>query len=101
MRSRHRKKREPDQDTINLTYRVMKVVKDCGLTPRQILDFSGMDKATVSRLLHGKNKTPRLSTLLPILRIAGYRLEIVKLDPKEDKYRSERRFALPPIKPNK
>ncbi len=73
-------------------------VKVCGLTPIQIADFSGLDSSTVRRILKGYSESTQMDTFVALLRVAGFKIEIVHVEPGEDDFRKYRRVSLPPLK---
>ena len=97
MRYKGRMKKTNDPDAVKITAKVVAFLETCGLTEKQIFEFSGLDRKTVSRIMKQYNKAPNLNTLAPLVRVAGYRLELVPLDPRVDKFRSSRLFPPPPI----
>lgn len=75
-------------------------VNNCGLKDSQVGDFSGIDPATVARVMRSYHRSARFTTVVGILKAAGYRFKIIPIEPHEDEFRYERRFAPPPLEKN-
>jgi len=73
------------------------IVPECGLTEKQLSEYSGVVRSSIKRVMNRRFTSARFDTVVQLLGAAGYRLEIVKLDPNEDYCRSERMFHLLPI----
>ena len=72
-------------------------VENCGLSKTAISVHSGVMPSTISHITRKYHPAARLETIVAVLRVAGYKIKIVPVDPKEDEYRSERRVSLPPV----
>jgi DNA-binding Xre family transcriptional regulator len=94
LRAESKKNAEVEAKTVHEKFR--RILYDCGLTPRQLSNCAGVTPATISRCSRGYNKSIRLEIMTAVLRAAGYRIEFVPLEPKEDEFRSIRRVPLPP-----
>jgi len=73
------------------------ILANCGLSQAQISDFSGVSPTVVCALTRRYRGTVRLSTVVGLARAAGYHLELVPNDPRNDKFREHRRVNLPPL----
>jgi len=92
-----RRKKEPDSETRAFLARFRRALREAGLMRKQIADFSGVDPATVTKMLKGGHYNAQISTIIPLLRVAGYTLEFKEIEPKDDEFRSARRVPLPPV----
>lgn len=72
-------------------------VYNCGLKESQVADFGGIDPGTVKRVMRSYHRTARVTTLVGILDAAGCYLKVCYKEPQDDEFRSERRFAPPPV----
>ena len=72
-------------------------LENCGLSKTAVSVHSGVMPATISHITRKYHPSARLETIIAVLHVAGYKMQIVPLDPKEDEYRSERRLPLPPV----
>ena len=77
--------------------KLREVVPGCGLTEKQLSECSGVVRSSIKRVMSPRFMSAKFDTVVQLLGAAGYRLEIVKLDPKEDYCRSKRLFPPPPI----
>lgn len=76
---------------------IRNTVKNCGLTDMQIANFAGLDHSTVVRFMGGPHHGIRLETVFALAMVAGYELKLEAVSPKDDPYRSARRFPPPAI----
>jgi len=94
-RRRNKKELKPIGDRIRA--KLMRCVKDCGLTKKQISQATGLEYSTVDKFLRGYNKSVNIHMLAALATVAGYEIKIEPIDPKRDKYRQERRLPPPPV----
>jgi hypothetical protein len=90
-------KRKWESEAKQLITQIRRIVPACGLTLGQLSVFSGVVKSGISRLMKGLNHSAHFSTIVQLLGAAGYRFEIVPIDPHKDEYREHRRLKPPPL----
>jgi predicted XRE-type DNA-binding protein len=90
-------KKHWEGETKRLLGELRQLVPKCGLTEKQLSEFSGVVPSTIKRVMNSRFTSARFDSVVQILGAAGYRIEIVELAPKEDFCRSERMFHLPPV----
>lgn len=90
-------KRKWEKDARRLMTQIRRIVPECGLTLGQLSKFSGVVKSGITRILRGRTHSAQFATIVRLLGAAGYRLEIVPIDPHKDEYREYRRCKLPPL----
>jgi len=84
-------------ETRQLQGQLRQIVRDCGLTQGKLSDFSGIDATTTSRIMNGYHISARFTTIVAMLRAAGYRIEFIPIDPRLDEFREQRRLKPPPL----
>ena len=84
---RQRKKAELKPKGDKIRAQIQSYVKTCGLTRRQISQFSGLEYSTVDKFFRGYNKSVNIHMLTALATVAGYEIKVVPLDPHEDKLR--------------
>ena len=94
---RKARKKKIVQDTNLMMKKLRKILRDCGLTRRQISQFSGLEFSTVDKIMRGYGKALNVISLNALLKAAGYYLEIKPKTPRNDEFRQERRLQPPPI----
>ena len=94
---RNRRKTESVAEAKNLVALLIRHLHDCGLDKKKLSQFSGLELATVSKILKGYNKGMNITTFSSLAKAAGYKIELVPMDPREDVFRQERRLPPPPI----
>ena len=94
---RHRKKTELKPKADKIRAQIQYYVKTCGLTTRQISQFSGLEFSTVDKFIRGYNKSVNIHMLSALATVAGYEIKVVPIDPHNDKYRQERRLPPEPL----
>ena len=72
-------------------------VNNCGLEISKVADFSGIDPATVTRVMRGYHRSARFTTFAGILEATAKEIKIVDKKPENDRFRSKRRFPPPPV----
>jgi len=90
-------KKHWESESKRLLGELRRIVPKCGLTEKQLSEYSGVVRSSIKRVMNPRFTSARFDTVVELLGAAGYRLEIVELDPKEDYCRSERLFPPPPI----
>ena len=91
-------KRKWESESKRLITQIRRKISACGLTLGQLSNFSGVVKSGITRIRRGQNQSARFSTIVQLLGAAGYRLEIVPIEPHDDEYREYRRLKPPPLK---
>jgi len=90
-------RKKAHDETRRLQEQLRQIVRDCGLTQGKLSDFSGIDATTTSRIMTGYHISARFTTIVAMLRAAGYQIKFVPIHPKLDEFREERRLKPPPL----
>ena len=73
------------------------ILANCGLTNTQLSDFSGLSTSKVFTFIKGYRGKLMLNSFIALVRAAGYRIRLEKVEDVADQYRSHRRVSLPPL----
>ncbi len=95
LRADAKKRWAPEID--RLLNKLRALLPECGLTEFQISICSGAVRSSIKRILRPRFKSARFDTVVRLLGTAGYRFEIVPMDPHDDGCRDMRRFKPPPL----
>ncbi|HHS51108.1 MAG TPA: helix-turn-helix domain-containing protein [candidate division Zixibacteria bacterium] len=77
--------------------KLKRIVPECGLNQTQLSRLSGIAKSTLTRIMRKRHDSARFDTIVRLLAVAGYRIEIVPIDPRDDIFRELRRLKPPPL----
>lgn len=90
-------RREHVSEVRSLMAQVRRAVRNSGLTQTQIARFTGVVKSAITRIMKTNHETARFDTIVRLLAATGHRIEIVPIDPHQDKYRHLRKLTPPPL----
>ncbi len=78
---------------------IVEVANNCGLNTRYIANAAKLNRCTVNRYKKGAFGV-NIDRLQRFLKAVGYRLVLEKIPEREDIYRKDRLFHLPPLPEN-